>query len=75
MLTNDEELIHALYWRIKRKPEEGTLEPAIRTHAQACGMIAFLFNLHPDHVAEIVAAQPPPGTAWASAGKHSAKRS
>ena len=51
----DDVLIAALYWRIKRSPEEGTLAPAIRAHAQACGLIAYLFDIHPDEVARHVA--------------------
>jgi hypothetical protein len=53
--VSDDELIRALYRRVKRTPEEGTFEPAVRTHAQACGLIAFLLNVHPDVVARIVA--------------------
>jgi hypothetical protein len=43
-----------LYYRIKREPD-GSLGDAIKAHAQACGFIAFLLDLHPDRVAEAIA--------------------
>lgn len=48
----------AAYNRIAKvgsKPEEGTAAYAIKQHSQACGVVAFVFNVTPDHVAERVA--------------------
>lgn len=50
----DDEFFAALYWRLKRRPNEGTLAPAIKAHSQACGIIAYLFDMTPDEVARIV---------------------
>lgn len=47
----------AMYRRVKRKPEEGTATAAIKCHAQACGFVAYAFNVHPDAVAREVAAE------------------
>lgn len=44
----------SLYYRVKRDPKEGTLADAIRVHAQACGFVAYVFDVHPDRVAEAV---------------------
>lgn len=49
----DAEMV-ALYRRIKRRPKEGTLFEAIKCHAQACGFVAYVFDVHPDRVAEAV---------------------
>lgn len=43
-----------LYFRVRRKPKEGSLAEAIRCHAQACGFVAFTFDVHPDDVARAV---------------------
>lgn len=51
----DSELMARVYWRVKRHtPESTSLPGAIRDHAQACGVIAFLFDVHPDTVARAV---------------------
>lgn len=42
------------YKTCKRDPVDGSLAEAIKVHAQACGVVAYVFNLHPDKVAEIV---------------------
>jgi isochorismate hydrolase len=44
-----------MYWRVKRSPEEGSVSAAISCHAQACGIVAFVSNVHPDNVARAVA--------------------
>ncbi len=44
----------ALYYRVKREPDEGSIAAAIRVHVQACGFVAYVFNVHPDRVAEAV---------------------
>lgn len=43
-----------LYHRSRRKPEDGSVSAAIRVHAQACGLVAFVYDVHPDRVAEAV---------------------
>ena len=51
----DSELMARLYHRIKRySPEGGAPAGAIRDHSQACGIIAYLFDVHPDTVARAV---------------------
>lgn len=45
----------AMYRTVKREPDEGTASAAIRVHAQACGFVAYAFNVHPDYVARCVA--------------------
>ena len=51
----DSELMARVYHRIKRhSPEGGSLAGAIRDHSQACGIIAYLFDVHPDTVARAV---------------------
>lgn len=44
----------ALYYRVKREPLDGSISAAIRVHAQACGFVAYVFDTHPDRVAEAV---------------------
>jgi hypothetical protein len=44
-----------MYRRVKRKPKEGTINDAIKCHSQACGLVAFAFDVHPDEVARDVA--------------------
>lgn len=44
----------ALYDLVKREPNEGTLAPAIKAHAQACGLVAYICDVHPDDVAQAV---------------------
>lgn len=44
-----------MYWRVKREPTEGTAACAIRCHAQAAGLVSFVFDVHPDTVACAVA--------------------
>jgi len=43
-----------MYWNVKRENKEGTITEAIKTHAQACGLVAFAANIHPDRVARAV---------------------
>lgn len=43
-----------MYHRVKRRPKDGSLASAIRVHAQACGLVAYVFDIHPDGVAEAV---------------------
>jgi len=52
-----ESLAADLYARIKRKPGEGTASEAMKCHSQACGMVAFMLDIHPDAVAGAVAKQ------------------
>ena len=47
-------MMAGMYWKVKREPVENSLSEAIRHHAQACGHIAYLLNVHPDRVAEAV---------------------
>ena len=44
----------AMYRRVIRQPSEGTAGAAILVHAQACGFVAYAFNVHPDVVARAV---------------------
>lgn len=50
-------LLAEMYRRVKRKPREGTITDAVRCHAQACGLVAYCFDVHPDRVAEAVSAR------------------
>ena len=43
-----------LYWQVKREPKEGTIRDAITAHAQACGFVAYVADVHPDAVARAV---------------------
>ena len=43
-----------LYERVKRPCAEGSLSEAITLHSQACGLVAYVFNVHPDDVAVAV---------------------
>jgi hypothetical protein len=43
-----------MYNRIKRPVRDGSLHEAIKAHAQACGFVAYVFDVHPDEVAEAV---------------------
>lgn len=44
----------AIYHRVRRKPREGTMNDAIRCHTQACGVVSYVFDCHPDEVARAV---------------------
>ena len=46
----------SVYGRAKRKPVDGSMREAVKCHAQACGFVAFVFDVHPDVVAKAVAA-------------------
>lgn len=48
------DLLGDMYERIKRKPCDGSLAEAIKVHSQACGFLAYVFDLHPDVVARAV---------------------
>ena len=48
-----DELLVASYDSILRR-EDRSLSAAIRYHAQACGVTAFIFDVHPDRVAQAV---------------------
>jgi hypothetical protein len=50
----EEEMV-AMFYRVRREPLEGTAIAACRVHAQACGFVAYSFDVHPDHVAQAVA--------------------
>jgi hypothetical protein len=50
-----ERLIAACYRRVVREPLEGTAAAAIQEHTVACGLVAYVFGVHPDHVAIAVA--------------------
>jgi hypothetical protein len=54
-MTRDKEQLAEMYWRVIRVPTEGTAGAAIRCHAQACGFVAYAFDVHPDTVARAVA--------------------
>lgn len=54
MNTQDVEMA-AMYHRVVRQPLEGTIGAAITVHAQACGFVAYAFNVHPDVVAKAIA--------------------
>ena len=47
--------LRAMYYRVYRKPREGTAGEAIKAHAQACGFVAYALDVHPDEVARVVA--------------------
>lgn len=51
----DEPMMVALYHETRRAPDEGTATAAILAHAQACGLVAYLLDVHPDRVARAVA--------------------
>ena len=40
----------AAYERVKRASVDYSLSEAIRHHSQACGLVAFVFDVHPDRV-------------------------
>ncbi len=40
-----------MYLNVKRAPSDSGIYQAIKVHAQACGLIAFVANVHPDDVA------------------------
>ena len=48
-----------LYRRVKRDPREGTITDAITVHAQACGFVAWLMNVHPDAIAAALIGEGP----------------
>lgn len=50
----DDELMAAMYHRLKRV-SDGSLSEAVKHHSQVCGLIAYLFDVHPDTVAHAVA--------------------
>lgn len=54
-MTAVEQFYADLYWSVKREPDEGTATAAIKVHAQACGLVAFVLNVHPDAIARAVA--------------------
>lgn len=43
-----------MYHDVHKAPEEGSIEAAVRRHAQACGLVAYVMNVHPDKVAQAV---------------------
>jgi hypothetical protein len=43
------------YGRVVRAPREGTASAAIVEHSAACGLVAYVFGVHPDQVARAVA--------------------
>lgn len=45
----------SLYRAVKREPKEGTIGEAVKCHAQACGFVAYIADVHPDEVARVVA--------------------
>lgn len=63
-MGGDAQLVVAMYRRVRRVPDEGTAAAAIRAHAQACGFVAYAFNVHPDAVAGAVADDPAEALAW-----------
>lgn len=50
-----ERLIAACYRRVVREPIEGTIAAAIQEHSAACGLVAYVFGVHPNRVAIAVA--------------------
>lgn len=54
-LTAEERATTECYWRIKRKPIDGSFGEAIREHSFACGLVGYVLGMHPDRVAEAVA--------------------
>jgi hypothetical protein len=44
-----------MYKDVIRKPRDGSISEAIKVHAQACGFVAYAFDVHPDRVARAVA--------------------
>ena len=48
-------LYKEMYNDVKRKPRDGSLDEAIKVHAQACGFVAYAYDVHPDRVARAVA--------------------
>lgn len=51
-------LLAQCYHRALRSPVEGTATAAIQEHAVACGLVAYVFGVHPDRVARAVARLP-----------------
>lgn len=49
-----DQMMATMYRSVRRKPAEGTAMAAIKVHAQACGLVAYVFNVHPDAVARAV---------------------
>ncbi len=56
-MTDYQRQLAEMYDRIKRPPNEGTATAAIICHAQACGFVAYAFDVHPDVVARAVKAR------------------
>jgi hypothetical protein len=46
-----EHLYVEMYNDVKRTTNYGSLANAIKAHAQACGFVAYAFDIHPDEVA------------------------
>ena len=40
-----------MYAEVRKEPKEGTISEAIKCHSQACGLVAYAFDVHPDSVA------------------------
>jgi len=53
--TARERLAADMYWALKRRPLEGTASAAVQAHSQACGVVGWLLDWHPDRVARAVA--------------------
>jgi hypothetical protein len=53
-MTHDD-IVVACYHRVRREPIEGTAGAAIQEHSVACGLVAYVFGLHPDYVARCLA--------------------
>lgn len=51
----DDAALVAMYYEVIRKPLEGTAGAALKAKGQACGFVAYLFDVHPDRVASAVA--------------------
>lgn len=50
-----DDIVSDCYHRVHRHPLEGTATAAIKEHSAACGLVAYVFGLHPDYVARCVA--------------------
>jgi hypothetical protein len=48
-----------MYKDVIREPRDGSVSEAIKVHAQACGFVAYAFDVHPDRVAQAVSLQWP----------------
>ena len=53
-MTEYQRQLADMYERVIRRPNEGTATAAIVCHAQACGFVAYAFDVHPDVVARAV---------------------